>query len=102
MLRSNFDEWQPDLIPYAILMQAFVDDRLYALEFESLYLTLFKNDPLMRLGAVFGILDHLFADVDAFCADEHLRDEDDLNEKELKDRVRRALGELRQLGRKDS
>ena len=79
---------------YTALMRSFVEGGMTALEFESAYLSLFKNDSTLWSGPEFTILDGLFADVDAFVADPTIRDEGDLDEAQLKDRASEALAKL--------
>jgi hypothetical protein len=42
--------WPSDLSSYVILIRAFVDGRITAPEFETLYLVLFKRDPFATVG----------------------------------------------------
>ena len=84
-----------ELAPYWALIEAFVEGRLRATEFESIYLDLFLNDPTMWSEDLFDILDRLFGDVDAYCSDPSLRDADDLDDEQLKSCAQRALDELK-------
>jgi hypothetical protein len=79
------------------LIESFVEGRANAEEFERAYLTLFKNDATMWREPEFGVLDRLFADVDAFCADPELRDAGDLDEGQLRQRSEVALRGLKAL-----
>lgn len=79
---------------YIQLIDAFLDGRIEVLEFESRYLAMFKTEHRPMSEETFRILDRLFADVDAFCADPTLRDEHDLDEEGLRQatsQARRAL-----------
>ena len=62
--------------------------------FESSYLKMFKNESAHLSDTAFTVLDQLFADVDAFCADPLLRGESDLDEDELRSHSSAALREL--------
>ncbi len=67
--------WPSDLGPYVILIRTFIEGRIAAPEFETLYLVLFKRDPTHRSADVFGVLDRLFADVDSYVLDPTVRAE---------------------------
>ena len=82
---------------YITLISSFVADKITATDFEREYLKLFKADETEWPEAEFAILDELFGEVDAFCADPQLRDENDLNEYELKERSKLALERLQSL-----
>jgi hypothetical protein len=82
---------------YIALISAFVNGEMEAVEFEAEYLKLFKQDTTEWPEAEYAILDELFGDVDAFCADPQLRSEEDLDEYELKERSRTALEKLQAL-----
>jgi len=79
---------------YMELIRSFLAYDLTACEFEQQYLELFKTDNERRVESVYNILDKLFADVDAFCADPELRDEDDIDEDELRRKCKDALEKL--------
>jgi len=82
---------------YIALISSFVAGKIVATDFERDYLKLFKEDETKWSEAEFAILDELFGDVDAFCADPQLRDEKDLAEYELKERGKMALERLQSL-----
>lgn len=82
---------------YIALLSSFVADKIDAADFEREYLKLFKEDTTERAEAEFEILDGLFGDVDAFCDDPELRDENDLDEFELKEKSKLALERLQSL-----
>ena len=84
---------------YIHLIEAFTTRKTSAAEFEREYLQLFKEDNTQWPDAQFQVLDTLFADVDAYCADPKLRDEDDLDEEALRSRAEAALSRLRALSR---
>jgi hypothetical protein len=82
---------------YIALISSFVTDKIEAVDFERKFLKLFKEDAMEWSGAEFAILDGLFADIDAFCSDPQLRDEEDLDEYELKEKCKIALEKLQSL-----
>jgi len=82
---------------YIALISAFVAGAIEAIDFEREYLKLFKGDHTDWSDAEFAILDELFAEVDAFCADPQLRGDEDLDEYELKERSKIALERLQLL-----
>jgi len=59
----------PALNDYQSLLEAFVERRLLASDFESTYLRMFKDDSAFRPTAEYEILNGLFAAVDAYCDD---------------------------------
>ncbi len=79
---------------YIELITKFVTKKINSSQFETLYLDLFKPDgrtfPLNELS----VLSKLFTDVDAFCGDNDLRGEDDIDEDELLKCANQALVEL--------
>lgn len=79
---------------YASLIERFTMGSLDAAKFEAEYLRTFKNEAEPLPEPVFEVLDALFADVDAFCADPTLRDASDLDEDGLRARCHDALREL--------
>jgi len=80
---------------YISLLDAFLRESISAVEFERLFLITFKSDTTMWPPALFKILDTLFGDIDAFCADEGLREEGDLSEQELRVQCAQALKALK-------
>ncbi|WP_082973438.1 colicin immunity domain-containing protein [Mycobacterium sp. E2327] len=82
---------------YAPLIASFVDHQISAREFESRYLTLFKNDRDQVRSREFNILDRLFADVDEYTADPDLRRRvGGLDDQELRTCAREAYRKLRE------
>lgn len=79
---------------YRDILRKFVDDEIDAIEFETKYLNLYKTDTTKWQKGIVSILYELFSDVDAFCSDPELRDEEDLDENQLKECVVRALKDL--------
>lgn len=78
---------RPELTPYIELMYRFCERKITASEFEEKFLTLYKNDPTNWSSVEFQALEEVFGAVDAFCADDELRDEDDLDEEQLLSQV---------------
>lgn len=88
----------PKIKPYIELLESFDQKNIHATEFEERFLNQYKNDPTDWSEDEFAILDELFGAVDAFCADPHLRDENDLDEGQLRVACKTALGKMRALG----
>jgi hypothetical protein len=93
----KFDDYQE-------LMEQFLDGRLAPVAFQMAYLAKFKHEARILPDEVFGVLDRLFAEVDAFCADEALlaklnREEPGyyLDEPALRQRVSEARESLAEL-----
>lgn len=80
---------------YISLLNQFVSGAITAPEFEMSYLGMFKHDETNFPRSTWRILFDMFADTDAYCADPDLRDEDDLDEKQLLASAQRALDILR-------
>ena len=82
---------------YISLLNQFVSSAITAPEFEMSYLEMFKHDEDQTDIPAFAwrALNELFLDIDAYCADPDLRDEDDLDEKQLLASAQRALDILR-------
>lgn len=79
---------------YIELIERFVSGAIDGRAFESVYLKMFKNESARLPDTAFMVLDQLFCDVDAFCADAALRTESDLDEDALRSRSVDALREL--------
>jgi hypothetical protein len=86
---------------YIQLLEAFLNRTMSALEFESAYLDMFKNDAAMQPGEYFDVLDRLFVAVDGFCADPSLIDDPrfDFDEEQLRAAATDALNRLSELSR---
>jgi hypothetical protein len=82
------------LTDYVTLIGSFVSKEIGAEDFEKQYLKMFKTQSGFLPNNIFKILDGLFGDVDAFCADPELCDEDNLNEEQLREKCARALKQL--------
>jgi len=57
---------------YGLLLHSFLAGTLSTEDFQRAYLERFKNESRVLDDALFEILDELFGDVDAFCADPEL------------------------------
>jgi hypothetical protein len=88
----------PRVQPYRQLIERLLSGAISESAFEAQYLETFKNEPAGLPEPLFLVLDGLFADVDAFCADPALRGEGDLDEDQLRERARQALDALAKLG----
>jgi hypothetical protein len=82
------------VLKYVDLIERFGAGTIDAPTFESAYLKMFKNESTRLPDVAFSVLDQLFADVDAFCADPELRGALDLDEEALRSRCLDALREL--------
>lgn len=76
--------------PYIDLLRSFGHKEITAASFESQYLDMYKNDSTDWSEAEFEILEELFFAVDSFCLEDNLRDEDDLDENQLREACRNA------------
>ncbi|MEV4101031.1 colicin immunity domain-containing protein [Nonomuraea sp. NPDC049649] len=83
------------LYAYFLLLKVFVQGEIDALEFEVIFLRLYKNDPEMWPPEVFEILESLFGVVDEYCSDPHLREEaGGLSDEDLRAAAVSALANL--------
>ena len=82
------------LADYSRVVKAFVDGQLSAVEFESVYLRMFKKDDAVRPEAHYNILNSLFGSVDAFCSDRSIRTVQDLDDEQLHNDAKAALSDL--------
>ncbi len=79
---------------YVSLMDAFSGGRLPVDVFERRYLDLFQSDQTMRGEFIFRTIEDVFFAVDEYCGDPDLRGEYDIDEDQLRERVRAALEAL--------
>ncbi len=87
--------WVGSVAPYAVLLRLFVDGRMTAAEFELVFLRLYKVDSTPWPSELFGVLDGLFGDVDAYCVDDEVRREvGGLDADELRHRAANTLRQL--------
>lgn len=82
------------LMPYILLIRAFVEERLRAEEFEMIYPFMVAGDATFRPDDVYCVLNDLFIDVDAYCSDPSIRAADELDEGQLRQAAESALREL--------
>lgn len=83
-----------DLIKYKRLISDFVNGKVTVDDFEYSYLKMVKDEQKIFGDEIFKIIGTLFSDVDAYCGDPGLRDEDDIDENELLARAKSALEQL--------
>lgn len=79
---------------YKVLLNQFVDREVSAPQFEAAFLEMFKNEPSIFPEDIYEILNNLFIDVDAYCEDESLRDDNDLDDEGLLASAKIALDKL--------
>jgi len=79
---------------YILLITQFLTGKITASQFEVSYLEVFKNEEEILPEEVFNTLNALFLDVDAYCEDVDLRDDDDLSQEELIASAKRTLEKL--------
>lgn len=79
------------------LMEAFLSGRLPVDRFERQYLDLYSSDATIRGDTIFRIIDDVFFAVDEYCGDPDLRGEYEIDEDQLRERVRAALRALADL-----
>ena len=87
--------------PYVKLITEFLEGKILAEQFEKMYLNLFANDVTHWSEVEYLVLDKLFSDVEEFCSDPDLRDENDLDENQLRDQAQIALDKLKVLSGSD-
>lgn len=85
------DYWQ--------LINTYLNREIDVAEFEKSFLERFKNEQRQFSDEVFTTLDRLFSDLDMFCAEDELRDEDELDEGQLRKACERALMSLDEVKR---
>ena len=83
-----------EVADYRKLINQFLSHEIDVSQFERSFLEQFKNEQRQFPENVFTSLDTLFGDVDMFCEDDDLRDDDELNEEQLRQSCERALPEL--------
>lgn len=79
---------------YILLLIQFVTGKITATQFELAYLEMFKNETEAFPEDIYETLNNLFSDVDAYCGDPSLRDEEDLDDEGLMASAKRALERL--------
>ena len=58
------------------------------------YFDMFKNEAGIFPENTYAVLNELFLDVDAYCRDPDLRDEENLDDQELLEKAKQALAKL--------
>ncbi len=84
-------EW---LEQYISLITQFIAGDITVSQFEVSYLKMFKDEARELPEDIFDVLNGLFTDVDAYCGDPELRDDDDLGDEELLSSAKEALKKL--------
>jgi hypothetical protein len=79
---------------YILLLTQFVAGEITADQFEHSYLEMFKSEKEKFPENVYEVLNNLFLDVDAYCGDPSLRDEEDLDDEGLRVSAKEALKKL--------
>lgn len=79
---------------YISLITQFVTGKIMASQFEASYLEMFKNETRELPEDAYDVLNDLFSNVDAYCGDPELRDDDDLDDEELLNSAKQALKKL--------
>ena len=82
---------------YVTLLSALVSGRIEPEAFEATYLLRFKSEQTELPKEIFAVLDRLFGEVDAYCADPEVRGSDDIGNEELLASSRKALAELQKM-----
>jgi len=80
---------------YEKLMTIFLDRKITAKEFESRYLSLFKNDNYLYSDDDFVPIEMAFSALDAFCAEDEIFDENDIDEGQLRLEISNCLQKLK-------
>lgn len=79
---------------YRQLINHFLQGEMSAAQFEATFLSRFKSEPEGMSESLFLALDRLFSDVDMFCADDEIREDDDLDEDGIRQACKRTLAEI--------
>ena len=95
--QTQMTETTNKLNPYIHLMESFLAHKIDASEFERRYFSMFKNDTSSWTEAEYENLNYLFGELDAFCADPELRDENDIDEDQLREAAKMTLANLSSL-----
>lgn len=85
------------IAPYVNLIERFLDGSIDASTFERAYLDMFKHEEVFFGEELFPILQRVFSDVDAFCADPALRMQciDVISEEQLREGCADAFRQLK-------
>jgi len=79
---------------YILLLTRFVTGEITPAQFELEYLKMFKNETTIFPENVYQALNNLFLDVDAYCEDSSLRDEENLDDEGLVAGAKETLNKL--------
>ena len=79
---------------YILLLTQFVTGKITAAQFEHAFLKMFKEETEIFPEDIYEVLNKLFLDVDAYCGDPSLRDEEDLDDEKLLAGAKEALKKL--------
>ena len=85
------------LKPYESLLTSFIDGKIQPVQFEKDYINLFQDHNSELTEAEHKIVEEMFFAVDDFCADPELREEGDLDEKQLLKEASRSLEALKKV-----
>lgn len=83
-----------NLEQYILIITQFVAGDISASKFETSYLSMFKNETEVFPEHIYDVLNNLFLDVEAYCSDPELRDDEDLDENDLLSSAKDALSNL--------
>ena len=98
MDKHRWEAFAPTLWAYVALLEALLDGRVTAPEFEVIFLSMYKHDPTAWHPGVFNALECVFGAVDEYCEDAELRSRvNGLSEADLTTEVQRALASLHEL-----
>lgn len=86
-----------DIEKYIELISRFVSGDLTILQFEKLYLEMFKNETIIFGGEIYETLNNLFLDIDQYCGIPDLWEEGDLNDGQLLESAKKSLMKLQQI-----
>ena len=84
-----------DMTAYLTLISSFTEGRIDAPTFERRYLDLFGAEERILGEPLYGILQDLFYDVEAYVADESIRGDGDIDDEQLRASAQRAIDALR-------
>lgn len=83
-----------ELKKYISVITDFTSRKITVDEFEKKYLKMVKEETFIFEDKIFKVLGTLFSDVDAYCGDIDIRDEDDIDENQLLESAKIALNKL--------
>lgn len=83
-----------NLKKYKQLIFDFVIGNIPVDEFETSYLKMVKQEHIIFADDIYKLIGTLFSDVDAYCGNPELRDDDDIDENELHFKAKQSLKKL--------